>query len=582
MRLLRNFVSERPLQSVFLVIVLLAAGVADGLGLSALLPMLNVAFDTGTAAGDNDLSRFVNDALGMIGVTPSLGALLLVIVGGITLKSLLIFVAEQRIGYIAAEVATELRLEMLSAMTRSSWSHFVGQSAGKMANSMATEAWRAANASVFAIHLLVLAVELVVYGVLAMLVSWKATLLCLGASVLILVISHNFVRLARKAGKGQTKWYASLLRTLTDLLRSVKSLKAMGREQQAEALLQRETHALRRELKREVLSNAALDGSQEPLYTIVLAIGIYAAIVHLSMELATVTFLVLILARMLRQGGKVQKQYQRMIGCESAYWALRAQIDAARADIEAPGGGAPPRLERSIRLDDVTLAYGEEPVLDRVSLEVPAGAMTCLVGESGTGKSTIADLIIGLIRPQSGHVLVDGRPLEDFDLRLWRRGIGYVPQDNVLLHDTVMRNVALAEDDLTATEVEAALELAGALDFVRAMPEGIHSVVGEGGSRLSGGQRQRILIARALVHRPRLLILDEATSALDTATEQAICRMLESLKGRMTILAITHQRAMRELADRVYLVERGRITLATPDAAIPPATPPATPQPAAG
>jgi ATP-binding cassette subfamily C protein len=568
MRLLRNFVTAYPWQSAFLVIVLLAAGIADGLGLSALLPMLNVAFDpTSTGGSDNEITRFVTNALGTIGVTPSLGALLLVIVSGIALKNILIFVAEQRIGYIAADVATELRLAVLAAMTRSTWSHFVGQSAGRLANSMATEAWRASNAYVFAIRLLVLFVELLVYGMLALLVSWQATLLCLGASVVILVISHHFVRLARKAGKGQTKWYGSLLRTLTDLLGSVKSLKAMGREQQAEALLRHETNALRRELKREVLGNAALDGAQEPLYTLVLAIGIYVAIAHLSMELATVTFLVLILARLLRQAGKVQKQYQKMAGCESAYWALQQVIEEARRAEETVGSGAAPTLDRSIRLVDVSLAYGEEPVLERASLEIPAGQMTCLVGESGTGKSTIADLIIGLVRPQSGEVRVDDRSLADLDLRAWRRGIGYVPQDNVLLHDTVLRNVALAEDSVTEAAVEAALDRAGALEFVRAMPGGIHAMVGEAGARLSGGQRQRILIARALVHEPRLLILDEATSALDTATEQALCQMLESLKGRMTILAITHQRALRELADRVYLVERGRIGLAPPELA---------------
>lgn len=568
MRLLRNFVTAYPWQSAFLVIVLLAAGIADGLGLSALLPMLNVAFDpTSTGGSDNEITRFVTNALGAIGVTPSLGALLLVIVSGIALKNVLIFVAEQRIGYIAADVATELRLAVLAAMTRSTWSHFVGQSAGRLANSMATEAWRASNAYVFAIRLLVLFVELLVYGMLALLVSWQATLLCLGASVVILVISHHFVRLARKAGKGQTKWYGSLLRTLTDLLGSVKSLKAMGREQQAEALLRHETNALRRELKREVLGNAALDGAQEPLYTLVLAIGIYVAIAHLSMELATVTFLVLILARLLRQAGKVQKQYQKMAGCESAYWALQQVIEEARKAEETVGSGAAPTLDQSIRLVDVSLAYGEEPVLERASLEIPAGQMTCLVGESGTGKSTIADLIIGLVRPQSGEVRVDDRSLADLDLRAWRRGIGYVPQDNVLLHDTVLRNVALAEDSVTEAAVEAALDRAGALEFVRAMPGGIHAMVGEAGARLSGGQRQRILIARALVHEPRLLILDEATSALDTATEQALCQMLESLKGRMTILAITHQRALRELADRVYLVERGRIGLAPPELA---------------
>jgi ATP-binding cassette, subfamily C, bacterial len=568
MRLLRSFVTTYPWQSVFLILVLLAAGIADGLGLSALLPMLNLAFDSGAGAGaDNELTRFITRALGSIGVSPSLGALLLVIVSGIALKNVLIFIAEQRIGYIAADVATELRLAVLAAMTRSTWSHYVGQSAGRLANSMATEAWRASNAYVFAIRLLVLMVELVVYGVLALLVSWQATLLCLGASVVILAISHHFVRLARKAGKGQTKWYGSLLRTLTDLLGSVKSLKAMGRERQAEALLRHETHSLRRELKREVLGNAALDGAQEPLYTLVLAVGIYVAIAQLSMELATVTFLVLILARVLRQAGKVQKQYQKMTGSESAYWALQKVIDEARAAEEAVGHGAMPELNHSIRLVDVSLAYGDEPVLEHASLEIPAGQMTCLVGESGTGKSTIADLIIGLVRPQSGEVQIDGRPLQELDLREWRRCIGYVPQDNVLLHDTVMRNVALAEDSITEAAVTAALERAGALEFVQAMPGGLHAMVGEAGARLSGGQRQRLLIARALVHEPRLLILDEATSALDTATEQALCRMLESLKGQMTILAITHQRALRELADRVYLVERGRIGLAPPELA---------------
>lgn len=570
MKLLRKFVRNYPWQSVFLVVVLLAAGIADGLGISALLPLLNVAFDgAGPASADNAISRFVTDALDRVGITPSLGALLLVIVAGIAVKSLLVFVAEQRIGYIAADVATGLRLEVLAAVTRSSWRHFVGQSAGRLANSMATEAWRASLAYVHAVRLLVLFIELIVYGLLALLVSWQATLLCLGASVVILGLSHHFVRLARKAGKGQTKWYSSLLRTLTDLLGSVKTLKAMGREEQAEALLRQETNALRRELKREVLGNAALDGAQEPLYTLVLAIGIYVAIAHLSMELATVTFLVLILARLLRQAGKVQKQFQKMIACESAYWALQSVIDSARAAVEPAAGTEPPRLEQSIRLDDVTVAYDEEPVLEHASIEIPAGRMTCLVGESGTGKSTIADLIIGLIRPRSGRILVDGTPLEALDLRAWRQGIGYVPQDNLLLHDSVMRNVALADPDVTEAEVVAALQLAGALEFVETMPDGIHSLVGEAGARLSGGQRQRILIARALVHRPRLLILDEATSALDAATEQALCRMLESLKGRLTILAITHQRALRELADRVYLIERGRVGLAAPVAAAP-------------
>ena len=200
------------------------------------------------------------------------------------------------------------------------------------------------------------------------------------------------------------------------------------------------------------------------------------------------------------------------------------------------------------------------PVLSGVSLEIPAGEMTCLVGESGTGKSTIADLIIGLMSPTSGCVMIDDVALGDLDLTAWRRSIGYVPQDNLLLHDSVFANVALGDEQLTAADVDRALQAAGAEAFVADLPQGMHTLVGERGARLSGGQRQRIMIARALAHRPRLLILDEATSALDAASEAAICETLASLKGRITILAVTHQSALQRVADRVYHVHDGQLT----------------------
>jgi ATP-binding cassette subfamily C protein len=192
-------------------------------------------------------------------------------------------------------------------------------------------------------------------------------------------------------------------------------------------------------------------------------------------------------------------------------------------------------------------------------MEIPHGQITCLVGESGTGKSTIADLIIGLMAPGAGRVLVDGIPLEDLDLAAWRRSIGYVPQDNLLLHDTILSNVVLGDPDLTEENALQALRAAGAEGFVRDLPEGVHTVVGERGARLSGGQRQRIMIARALAHQPRLLILDEATSALDAASEAAICETLASLKGQITMLAVTHQSALQRVADRVYQVHDGTV-----------------------
>lgn len=561
MRLIREFVRRYPGQSVVLVAALLLAGVADGIGLSALLPLLNITLES-SAGGESDsaLSRFIFDALDTIGVSPSIGVLLSVIVAVVFFKALLVFFAKQRSGYIAAEVSTGLRTDLLKAITTSRWQYFVNQSTGKLANSMATEAWRASNAYVFAVRLLALFVEAGVYTTVALLVSWRATLISFVASFVIVAASHYFVRMAERGGKGQTRWYRSLLGTLTDILQSVKTFKAMGREGSAEEVLSVENNQLREALRREVLGDAALEAAQEPMYTIVLASGIYLALMQFQVDLPTILFMALVLANLLKQAGKVQKQYQRMVISESAYWAIQETIADARRQAETHTGESHPRLEQAIELKDVSFVYGDHVVLDDVSVEIPARELTCLVGESGAGKTTIADLVIGLIKPTRGRVLIDGTPLDELDMAAWRRSIGYVPQESLLLHDSVMHNVTLGAEGLDESDVEQALKASGAWDFVTRMPEGIHSVVGERGARLSGGQRQRVMIARAMAHHPKLLILDEATSALDPATEQAICDTLTTLKRNITILAVSHQSALAKIADRVYRLSKGAVT----------------------
>lgn len=566
MKLIGQFVVRHPWQSLLLMVLLLLAGIADGIGLSAMLPMLNLAFNDPTPGpiadpgAQDELSMFIYGTMAQIGLTPSIGMLLTFIVAGIGLKSLLVFVAEQRIGYLAADVATELRLKLLRAVTASSWLFYVRQSVGRLANAMATEAWRASNAYVYAIRLLVVFIETLVYFTVALLVSWEATLVALAAGLAVWGLSHHFVKISGRAGVGQTQGYRSLLSSLTDILLSVKTLKSMGRERAAEALVAQQSGDLRTELRREVLGNAGLDAAQEPMYTLVIVVGIYVALVVFQMELATVTFLTLILARLLRRGSKVQKEYQRMITCESAYWSLDETVRDAERQAEPPGGDRSPRFEHAITLEGVSFGYGDAPVLDHVDLDIPWGGITCLVGESGSGKSTIADLVIGLIEPTDGRILIDDVPLTDIDLAAWRRRIGYVPQDNLLLHDSVYANVTLGDPSISEADAADALRAAGAMDFIEAMPDGLHTLVGERGARLSGGQRQRIMIARALAHRPALLVLDEATSALDPVSELAICDTLAALRGKLTILAVTHQSALRRIGDRVYRVANGQVT----------------------
>jgi ATP-binding cassette subfamily C protein len=285
------------------------------------------------------------------------------------------------------------------------------------------------------------------------------------------------------------------------------------------------------------------------------------ALIKLEMPLATVMVLVVVLGKMLSQLGKVQKQYQKVVLGESAFWSLKKGIQEAQQAEESLSKGTLPTLERSVQLDAVSFSYDQHLVLADVNLEFPAGRLTTLIGPSGSGKTTIVDLVIGLLRPQSGKVCIDGIPLTELDLKAWRHMIGYVPQETLLLHDSILHNVTLDDPEFSEQDAVQALQAAGAWEFVSRIPAGIHSTVGERGTKLSGGQRQRIMIARALVHKPRLLILDEATSALDPENAAAIGKTMEDLRGRLTILAISHQTAMIETADRVFRLHEGGVSL---------------------
>ncbi|MBB5348688.1 ABC transporter ATP-binding protein [Desulfoprunum benzoelyticum] len=563
MRLIFTFFKAYPTQSIITLGAMLLAGLAEGFGLSMLLPLLGVVINT-TSGGEgpggstqSNLERYVAGFFDTVGLSPTIGVLLTFFVGGIVLTALLSLLANKKVGYMVAQVATDLRLALIRALFATRWEYYVHQPIGMYTNAYATEANRSADAYLYGIRVIALLLRTTVYAVVALLMAWKETLIALGAGFFILYILRRLVTKAKKAGQRQTNLLNGLLALLTDTLQSIKPLKAMAREDMADLVLQKETNKLNRVLQKQVFSKEALKALQEPLITIFFAFGLYVAMIWWQIPLATVITMAFMLVKIIKTLQSAQKEHQTMVIAESAYWSLVSKIRENEGAHEAIGGTVVPCFDRAIRLDKVSFSYGVKQILRDMSLEFPRGTFSAIIGPSGAGKTTIVDLITGLLSPQSGQVWIDDLDLAAVDLRAWRRMIGYVPQETLLLHDTVLMNVTLGDAKYSALEVEDALRAAGAWGFVSEMPDGIDTVVGERGSRLSGGQRQRITIARALVHKPRLLILDEATSALDPASEAAICATLRQLRGTLTILAISHQTAILEAADRAYRLEGG-------------------------
>jgi ATP-binding cassette, subfamily C, bacterial len=563
MRLIITFIRRYPVQSVITLLAMLFAGVAEGFGMSMLLPLLGIAMDLPGVSGGtsphskSELERAVTGFLEALGISPTINLLLFVFVFSLMLKAALVLLANKRVGYVVARLATDLRLALIRALFSTRWEYFVRQPIGRFTNAIATEATRSGDAYLQGILVVTFVMHAVVYGVVALMLDWKVTLVTLIAGFIILSALSRLVTIAKKAGKRQTKLLKYLLSLLTDTLQSIKPLKAMARENMAYALLQTKTTSLNRVLQKQVFSKEALQALQEPLITVFFAFGIYVALVRWHLPLARVLLMAYMLVKVLKTLQKAQKEYQKLVINESAYWSLWSKIEEAQETQESVKGAVPPSFSHSIRLEGVGFSYKDRFVLKDASLGFPKGSFSLITGVSGAGKTTIVDLITGLLTPHEGTVWIDDLPLPQIDLRAWRKMIGYVPQETLLLHDTVLLNVTLGSPDLMEQDAERALRDAGAWDFVAEMPEGIHSVVGERGLRLSGGQRQRITIARALVHKPQLLILDEATSALDPVSEAEICRTLQELKGKLTILAITHQKALFDAADTVFRLENG-------------------------
>jgi ATP-binding cassette subfamily C protein len=532
--------------------LMLAAGLAEALGLILLVPMLEAL---GAAPGSTALPS------GLAALLPTrLGPLLALFVALVVLRAGLAGARNLAQLHFETALVDGLRNRAWSALLRCDWRVLAAQRRSDSAALLVGEIDRIGVGVNQLLGATTQAATLAAIGLAALAISPSAALLAAFGGAVVLVLQRGLRQRAQSMGEGFSQAYSAVLNRFTEGLSALRLIKSLGREAAMEAEAAGALTAMRRaqfSFTRDVaLARMLLHGGA----AILLALVIWLATTRGQVGPATILPLVALFARALPLLGALQEAWQGWAyarGPIAGILHLIARAEAAREpDAE---GTTPPSMATEIRLDNVSLAFGEadQPALNQVSATIPARGITALIGPSGAGKSTLADLIGGLLSPDSGAVLIDGVVLEGPLRRAWRSRVAYVQQDPVLLSASLRDNLRWAAPDASDAQLEAALITASA-GFALDLPGGLDVLLGDGGRTLSGGERQRLMLARALLREPALLILDEATSALDAENEAQIATALRGLKNRMAVVIIGHHGTLPALADHTIQLERGR------------------------
>lgn len=561
-RLLLSVVSYAPWRAVEVVALSFMLIASSGVSLVMLVPLLGVAgLDVG-GGSIGELSAFVGRGLDMIGLTVTVPTVVGAYVSIVVVSAALghahaVRSARLRQGFVLAQ-----RVRLYEAITRVRWQSYVVRQGSSLLHVLTQELDRVSGAVSVLLGLSVKWVMAVLYVGLALYVSPAATLLVVVSGGALMLLLMRKTRLARDRGETVSRAYETMYGVISEHLAGLRVTKSHGTEASQLDRFGYGTQVVADAKTDMVRNQADLRFWLQTGSAVIMAGAFGVALLVFELPLASILLLLYLFARLVPMLTSLQNQFQVVLNLLPAVDRVDSTLAWLTDHAEATGSEADvPPLERSLRLDRVTFAYGgdrEEAVLHEVDIEVPAGRTTAIVGPSGGGKSTVADLMVGLLTPDEGRVLVDDVPLEGGRVPTWRQRIGYVNQDTFLFHDTIRANLLLVRQGATEAELLEALRSASA-SFVEALPEGLDTVVGDRGVRLSGGERQRIALARAILRRPALLVLDEATSALDPENERIIQEAIARMAGRNTLLVIAHRLASVQGADRIHVMEQGSV-----------------------
>lgn len=549
-------------------LILINSGVSL-LGVGVLLPFIQAVMSPEELL-ENDIIRWAYDLLGLKNTDQLIIALAIgIMIVYVAKNGFIIFMnnMQYRFSYYGKR---EMQDRLMKYYIRKDYTFFLNHNSAELMRDINTdpEMFYAA-----VLNMLQLASEVCVSGIMVIFLVVTDPLITLGVvlamAVMVLLFLKKLRRILAGFGDDRRKYNANILQCMQQAFGGIKEIKIANRESYFEGEFIKQNGLYTYVIKQ----NSFLSSVPKPIMEALCIVGLMGAIiVEISITSTNPAEFVGTLAvfaasafYLLPSANKMAEYLASIIHNGVVIHKIGEEYGKIRdMDLEQTKeqNYSPVSLEKEIRVEDLTFSYpdAEEPVLSHVNVTIPKNKSVAFIGPSGAGKTTMVDLILGVLKPQEGKITVDGRNISE-SYRGWHDKIGYIPQTIYMLDDTIRNNIAFGKgEDVRDEDIWEALRQAQLDEFVSSLEDGLDTMIGEAGVRLSGGQRQRIGIARALYRKPEVLVLDEATSALDTETEAAVMEAIDGLQGTLTMLIIAHRLSTIKNCDMVYHVENGGVT----------------------
>jgi subfamily B ATP-binding cassette protein MsbA len=474
------------------------------------------------------------------------------------------FIGTYAINWVGNKLVMDLRAEMFSKLMSLPTRFYDDHATGSLISKLTFDVTQVTSAATSAVTI-VIRDSIIIIGLLGWLLylDWKLTMLSLLIAPVVALVITTINRRLRASSRESQRAMGSITQVIEESVTAHKVVKLFGGQSYEQRRFNDETNWLRRHAMKQAAAAAANVPIVQMVAAVALSVIVYLAIAQAKSDATTVggflSFVaaMLMLTAPLKRLTSVTELLQRGLAASESVFELidtPGETDTGKTVMNRATG--------ALAFEHVSLSYqaDERLALDDICLDIPAGLSVALVGASGSGKSTMANLVPRFYTPSSGRITLDGQDIRDLTLASLRSNIALVSQEVVLFNDTIAANIAYGQmREVPESEIVAAASAAHAMEFIREMPQGLETLVGEKGVRLSGGQRQRIAIARAILKNAPILILDEATSALDSESERYVQAALETLMQGRTTLVIAHRLSTIEKADRIVVMQKGKI-----------------------